>query len=116
MQMEIYYKRRHYGTGGNVANYTVMFRSNQLSYVKPSTGDFPDFELKPAIAIYFKFSDTTCGLGEDWGGEQAPAEVKGGDLAMSRDAARDLANGILRFLAETENSGEPKTEVIYIRE
>jgi len=116
MEMAIHYAKRSYGTGGNAPNYDISFRETRLMFTTRSGDNIPELEYKAAVQIRFTFPDPSCGRGEDWGGDQIPAEVRGADLELTLDAARELANEILIFLEQTRKLGTPANAHLSIRE
>lgn len=98
MKITVQYKKREYGTGAECRQYRIIVREARGLYIEkptdPSSGEFyPTREL----AIQFRAKETVAARGLDFGGD-LNAEVFGGEITLSHDAARKLATAILESL------------------
>lgn len=112
MNMAVYYKKRHYGTGGDVRHYSVVLSEVNglfVDRISPSSKHYHTREME----LYFPFRPSVGGIGDNpW----SEAEVGAGSLTLSYDAARQLANAIMKFVDEKKRTGRPGRLEIEIAE
>jgi hypothetical protein len=113
MEISIRYKRRSYGTGGNTGKYEFSLSQRQLLVTTPTGELVPNSEFKPAVGISFQFLLSASGLSRD---EWSDAEVIGGDITLTRPAAKKLAEALLQFLGNHEAKQGPEKNAVLIEE
>jgi len=109
MEMTIQYKRRSYGTGGNAGKYEISFRQRELLVITPSEESVTNSEFKAAVEINFRFLASAAAKGWE---ELSEAEVVGGDITLTRPAAKTLAEALLHFLESHGATQSEKTPVL----
>jgi hypothetical protein len=104
MNITVDYGKRKYGLGDTVRHYKVTLREINGFYMDfPVTAESKYYNTRE-IELSFRSLSSTAGRG--WEGT-SEAEVVGGKLELSHDAARELANAILKFIEPGSQSGHP---------
>jgi hypothetical protein len=103
MNITVNYEKRQYGTGSPVRKYAVDIRETDGLYIENPDNPAANYYLSREVKIRFRAADAAPGHGWDHWPESGNAEVLGGSLELSHDAARQLAQAILNFLG-----GQPK--------
>ncbi len=102
MQITVDYRKRQYGFGDHIRRYTITLKDVRGFYMdKPITADSKSYNTRE-LRICFNGHHPTPGRG--WG-ELCEAELVGGSLKLSYDAAQELADGLKIFLDERKTKG-----------
>ena len=113
MRITVDYGKKQYGTGGTIRRYKVTVRDVNDIYIENSTNSVDDCYESRELELCFRGLSSTAGRSWD---EWSEAEVLGGRLELSHDAARQLANAILQFLNERERKGHEESMEIEVNE
>jgi len=102
MNITVDYKKRHYGLGDDVRSYKLTIKEvNGFYSEKPITTNSKFYQTDE---IQICFRGNTSAPGRSWD-DFSEAEVLGGRLELSHNAARALANSILRLLDQRKEKG-----------
>ena len=103
MNITVEYEKRSYGFGTTVRRYKLALREVNGFY-SDGTGSYKTRELE------LGFRALPRGRGKSWD-DASNAEVLGGHLKLSKDAARQLADAILKFLGNRKKDPAESSEI-----
>jgi hypothetical protein len=106
MNITVEYSKRQYGIGDTVRHYAVTVREVDGLYIEDPAAKSPNYYESRELEIQFRAAQPAAGRGFEhhW----SDAEVIGGRLELSHDAARQLAQSLLQFLDNRSQAGAPQ--------
>jgi hypothetical protein len=107
MNITVDYRKRQYGLGRPVRKYRVMIREVSGICIENPQRPVNSYYPSREVEIVFRADEAGPGRGLDSWADSSTAEVLGGRIELSHDAARQLAQSILQFLDDKANPGQP---------